>query len=81
MTKAEKYYEKYKKDWESKQCKIFFGEHKNEEWFMEKYDPILSERLKEERRLESQRNADKFFETFLNGGYNNLNLELDEEVK
>lgn len=48
---------------------------------MEKYDPILSERLKEERRLESQRNADKFFETFLNGGYNNLNLELDEEVK
>lgn len=59
---------------------IFFGEHKTEEWFVEKYDPILSDRLKEERRQESQKNAERFFENYLNGVYDNLNLEIDEEV-
>jgi len=60
---------------------IFFGEHKIEEWFVEKYDPILSERLKEERRNESQKNAERFFENYVNGIYENLNLEIDEEVQ
>ena len=79
--KAEKFYEKYKKDWERKQLEIFFGEHKVEEWFAEKYDPVLSERLKEERRSESQKNAERFFENYMNGVYENLNLEIDEKVE
>jgi predicted helicase len=48
---------------------------------VEKYDPILSERLKEERRNESQKNAERFFENYVNGIYENLNLEIDEEVQ
>lgn len=48
---------------------------------MEKYDPLLSGRLKQERREESQRNAERFFDNFINENYENLNLEIDEEVK
>jgi len=37
--------------------------------------------LKEERRNESQKNAERFFENYVNGIYENLNLEIDEEVQ
>lgn len=30
--------------------------------------------------MESQKNAERFFENYLNGVYENLNLEIDEEV-
>ena len=68
-TKAEKIYQKYKQEYEDKQNQIFFTEHKNDEWFREKYDALLSEKLKEERKIEARINAERFFTNYKNGVY------------
>lgn len=35
-------YEEYKAEYEKKTCESFFLEHKNEPWFREKYDILVS---------------------------------------
>jgi len=45
---------------------------------MEKYDIILSEKLKEERKAEAKANAESFNKSILIGDYENLNLNFDE---
>jgi len=77
-SKAEKIYQKYKAEYEDKQNQIFFAEHRNDEWFREKYDPILSEKLKEEQRAESRLNAETFFTEFKENAFDALNLDYEE---
>jgi hypothetical protein len=65
--KAEKIYQKYRKEYEEKQNQIFFTEHKNDEWFKEKYDSLLYEKLKEERKAEARVNAERLFQLYEQG--------------
>eukprot|EP01015_Nassula_variabilis_P037649 TRINITY_DN999_c0_g1_i3.p1 TRINITY_DN999_c0_g1~~TRINITY_DN999_c0_g1_i3.p1 ORF type:complete len:679 (-),score=87.66 TRINITY_DN999_c0_g1_i3:160-2196(-) len=77
---GDKIYNKYKRDYEQKQREIFYQEHKNDEWFKEKYDPILSQKFKDERKEEAQAIAQRFFKNFDQGIYNQLNLEVDDDI-
>jgi hypothetical protein len=79
--KAEKTYNKYRKEYEEKQNQIFFAEHKSDEWFKEKYDPLLSDKLREERRAEAKANADRFLKGIDSGKFDQLNLDYSEFQK
>lgn len=41
---AQQCYDDYKSNYERKHLEIFFSEHKSEPWFIEKYDPIVSQK-------------------------------------
>jgi len=77
-SKAEKIYQKYKAEYEDKQNQIFFAEHRNDEWFREKYDPILSEKLKEEMRAESRVNAETFFRELKDNAFDAINFNYED---
>ena len=67
--------------YEKKQYISFFNEHKNEEWFKEKYDPIYLEKKFKEKLEMAQEKVKKFTEELLNGNidfnlsFHNTNLE------
>ena len=48
---AQQFYEDYKSKYERKHLEIFFFDHKSEHWFIEKYDPIISQKWQDERYL------------------------------
>ena len=87
---AEKLYSKYQKDHEERQVRLFFKEHKvrllwlryemvwlqRDEWFLEKYDPIVCEQIKEEKLKETQNTAMSFFERLSKGEFASLKLEI-----
>lgn len=77
---AEELYKIYRKDWESKQYEIFFGEHKEEQWFKEKYNHLFAERFKAERQQQAIINAGKFVSAVSQGDYEQINLEIDQKT-
>eukprot|EP01017_Pseudomicrothorax_dubius_P008839 TRINITY_DN12928_c0_g1_i4.p1 TRINITY_DN12928_c0_g1~~TRINITY_DN12928_c0_g1_i4.p1 ORF type:complete len:578 (-),score=139.92 TRINITY_DN12928_c0_g1_i4:135-1868(-) len=78
--KAEEIYNEYKNAWEQKQNDIFFGEHKSEEWFKEKYDPVLAAKLGGERKQQSRTLAQRFMNLLESGYYDKLSLDLDPSI-
>eukprot|EP01112_Ceratiomyxa_fruticulosa_P007893 TRINITY_DN2055_c0_g4_i1.p1 TRINITY_DN2055_c0_g4~~TRINITY_DN2055_c0_g4_i1.p1 ORF type:complete len:1115 (-),score=317.45 TRINITY_DN2055_c0_g4_i1:61-3405(-) len=71
----EKKYEEYRQEYRRKQGRIFFEEHKNEEWFYEKYHPTSLEKKKKEKD-ERAREAIKDFQEKLSSGFDfSLNAE------
>lgn len=80
---AQKYYEEYKTEYERKHLEIFFSEHKDEHWFTEKYDPIVSQRWQEERFLNAKVSHRIFIETVRAHGFTDLKLsnEVPENEK
>lgn len=76
---AEELYKLYRKDWENKQYEIFFGEHKEEQWFKEKYNTLCSEKFRGERHRQAALNAQKFSRLVQEGYYNDLDLEIDQK--
>eukprot|EP00828_Plagiopyla_frontata_P004557 TRINITY_DN1166_c0_g1_i13.p1 TRINITY_DN1166_c0_g1~~TRINITY_DN1166_c0_g1_i13.p1 ORF type:complete len:366 (+),score=60.22 TRINITY_DN1166_c0_g1_i13:227-1324(+) len=75
--KALEVYKNYQNNWIKKQDDTFCTEHLNEEWFCEKYDAFLIEKLKNERSLLAQKNAVIFKEKLANNGFNNIDFEYD----
>ena len=71
---AQKFYEDYKKDYEKKQLEIFFVKHKEEHWFIEKYDPQVSQRWQEERYLNAKVLHKFFLEGVRTGKFQGLHL-------
>jgi len=65
----EKYYENYKKEHERDQVKIFFNEHKNDQWFIEKYDPIIGYQIYRNTLIDVERIANKFYDNLKAGFY------------
>lgn len=67
-------YEEYKQEYEKKTCESFFLEHKNEPWFREKYDILVSQRWQEERQLNAKVSHRMFVESVRNGKFEGLFL-------
>jgi hypothetical protein len=74
METVENAYREYKTKYEGKKFQSFFVEHKDDEWFKEKYDNTYLVKMKEERTLSSKRLAEKFFHEIPK----NLSLTLRE---
>ena len=77
---AEKVYSKYKKKYEQRHIELFFYEHKEDEWFKEKYHPELVEEINENYKKRVVKEAEYFFESVKEGEYDNLSLEINDTV-
>ncbi|KAL6071930.1 splicing factor 1 isoform X1 [Balamuthia mandrillaris] len=64
---AAKKYEEYKEEYMRKRSFAFFQEHKDEEWFQEKYKPEVLERKRKEKMERAQHNTKIFFEQLESG--------------
>ena len=60
---AQQFYEDYKSKYERKHLEIFFFDHKSEHWFIEKYDPIISQKWQDERYLNAKVSHRLFLES------------------
>ena len=76
----EKYYENYRKEWEKDQGKNFFNEHKNQQWFIEKYDPIVSHGIYKNTLEDVARMAKNFFESIEKRHFAGLSLEASDQI-
>jgi hypothetical protein len=74
METVEEAYKDYKTKYEAKKFQSFYVEHKDDEWFKEKYDPELSQKWRNDRKAQCQKLAQKFNENL----YKGLKLELRE---
>lgn len=75
---AEKKYEEYTTEYRRRQLRGFFEEHKQHEWFREKYDPSYLERRRAER-IEATKAALASFTRQLQDGTLEFKCEVDEE--
>jgi hypothetical protein len=80
IEEAQKYYDEYKNEYERKHLEIFFSEHKSDHWFMEKYDPLVSERWQQERKHNAKVSHKLFIETARSGAVSGLKLS-DQQVE
>eukprot|EP01084_Bolivina_argentea_P249707 418136_1 len=64
-SEAQKRYEKYLQRFSKSDDVLFFEAHKDEEWFQERYDPIIIEKSIESRREHARINHLKFYEEFV----------------
>jgi len=62
---AQRRYEKYLQRFRKSDDVVFFEAHKDEEWFQERYDPIIIERSIEARRQNARDKYWAFYEQFL----------------
>jgi hypothetical protein len=69
----EKRFEEYQHEYKRRQAMVFFNEHKNEEWFLEKYHPHQVEKARTQQAEQSRTNATSFFEELAEG---NLSFSL-----
>jgi SERRATE/Ars2, N-terminal domain/Arsenite-resistance protein 2/Domain of unknown function (DUF4187) len=74
LSEAQGFYNEYKSRFEQKHLEIFFAEHKNEPWFIEKYDPIVSQKWQEERNLNAKMMQRIFIENIKSNRYSDLKL-------
>lgn len=76
-------YELYKNKYEQSKSDYYYKEHKNEEWFKEKYDPQCILEINSQRSKFCQFKAEKFFEQLNEDVYigsgKAVKLELREE--
>jgi SERRATE/Ars2, N-terminal domain/Arsenite-resistance protein 2/Domain of unknown function (DUF4187) len=75
LSEAQSFYNDYKLKFEQKHLEIFFAEHKHEPWFIEKYDPIVSQKWQEERNLNAKMMQRIFIESIKSSKYLDLKLE------
>ncbi|OMJ75118.1 hypothetical protein SteCoe_25819 [Stentor coeruleus] len=75
LSEAQGFYNDYKLKFEQKHLEIFFAEHKNEPWFIEKYDPIVSQKWQEERNLNAKMMQRIFIENVKNSKFQGLKLQ------
>lgn len=62
MQTVENAYNEYKNKYEGKKFQSFYVEHKEDEWFKEKYDHTYRQKMQEERNWTSQKLSEKFFQ-------------------
>lgn len=71
-------YKDYKSKYEQKRFQSFYVEHKDDEWFKEKYDQEMNLRWKSERNSQCQKLCQKFNDALIKGHFSGLKLELRE---
>ena len=76
---AQHYYEDYKSKYERKHLEIFFFDHKTEHWFIEKYEPIISQKWQEERYLNAKVSQRAFIDQASQNGFAGLKLKEGEK--
>ena len=74
LAEAEKFYNEYKAQYERKQFEIFFKEHADDHWFIEKYDPLVSQKWQEERFLNAKLSHTAFVDAARSGEFADLLL-------
>lgn len=77
---AQQFYEDYKSKYERKHFEIFFYDHKAEHWFIEKYDPVVSQKWQDERHLNANVLHRAFIDTVNTCGFQGLKLREYEKV-
>lgn len=75
LSEAQNFYNDYKARFEQKHLEIFFSEHKKEPWFIEKYDPIISQKWQEERNLNAKMMQRIFIEAVKTEKFVDLRLQ------
>jgi len=63
----EKRYEEYKQEYQRRSARNFFNEHKNDEWFRERYDPTYIEARRKEKIEFSKQQVEVFEKALQNG--------------
>jgi hypothetical protein len=71
-------YKDYKVKYEQKKFQSFYVEHKDDEWFKEKYDHEMNSKWRTERNSQCQKLCQKFNEAVQKNNLNNLKMELRE---
>lgn len=69
---AQKEYKTYVERFDKSQEAIFTKEHKDEEWFQERYDPVLLEQVLQKRAGDGQEHAKQFVEDYLGDKLNDI---------
>ena len=77
---AQQNYEEYKAKYERKHLEIFFYDHKTEHWFIEKYDPVISQKWQDERYLNAKISHKLFLESHSLNGFIGLKLRECEKL-
>ena len=80
IRKLEKYYSNYKQEHQQRKIETFFYEHKNEEWFLEKYCPLLKAQLAVKFTQQTRDSFKAFCNDLGNGQFKNLSLEISEQL-
>jgi len=75
---TEKVYAEYKAQYEKKHLEIFSSEHNSEPWFVEKYDPIFSQKFEDERFLDAKVSQRAFIESVKANDFAGLKLKNTE---
>lgn len=65
-------YEKYKEQLNKSMESIFYDEHKDEEWFLERYNPFFLQENKNKRMKHAQEESKTFAEDYINGKMRHL---------
>lgn len=76
----EKYYTNYKLDHEQRKIETFFYEHKNEEWFLERYSPIFKFELARHFTTQSVNSFSQFARDLQNGVYDQIDLTISRNL-
>ena len=73
----EKVYNEYKEKYENKKYMSFYHEHCDDEWFKERYHPIIKNEIKKEQSFQCKTLEKIFLESFKNKIYDNIDLSYD----
>ena len=71
---AQQHYEEYKGKYERKHLEIFFFDHKTEHWFIEKYDPVVSQKWQTEKNLNAKVSSRSFLDSVKTHNFAGLKL-------
>ena len=72
-------YKDYKAKYENKKYQSFYAEHKNDEWFKEKYHPDIYYQVKEEQNVQCQKLCSAFVDDIKK--LSDVNLTYDSVLK
>ena len=80
IRKLEKYYSNYKLDHEQRKIETFFYEHRNEEWFLERYSPIFKCELSKHFTSQTVSSFNQFMIDMKKDMYQQIDLSISPEL-
>ena len=69
-------FDDYKEKYEKKKFDSFYSEHFKEDWFKEKYHPIISLKVRNELIIQTQKISNQFYDNYKSGTYKNIDLSF-----
>lgn len=80
IRKLEKYFSNYKLDHEQRKIETFFYEHKNEEWFLERYSPEFAGQLETHFTTQTKKSFEQFCADFEEKHFADIDLTISPEL-